>query len=219
VSIYRTFGPKEPPVGLICHLGIIAMAEGDYARAKGRLEEGLRLATRLSDPRGRYDALHLLGELEQHLGDPARATELLTQSMELARRAGDRPRENFILGALADVALTDHDLDRATGLYREGLRYWRGVEDWRGAAYAVAGLAAVAAIHGDVEKAGRLWGGLGGLEHALGWHIADFEITRYEQLVADNSDTGSIRFTAAAERGRRMNIGEVVEYALGDSVA
>jgi non-specific serine/threonine protein kinase len=203
---------------IICHLGIIATAEGDYDRAKGRFEESLDLATRLSSTRGTYEALHLLGELEQHLGDRARATELLNQSMELARQAGDRRRQNLILGGLADVALAEHDLDRAASLYRQSLQYGRDVEDWRSAAYDVAGLAVVAAIQADVERAGRLWGGLSSLEQALGWHMTDFDFTRYNDLISTYRDAEPIRFSAAAERGRRMSTDQIIDCALADGL-
>jgi hypothetical protein len=64
---------------------------------------------------------------------------------------------------------------------------------------------------GDAERAGQLWGAVDLLERELGWSILDFERDRYPAAARRCEESNPLLFHAAAERGRRMVLDEIVD--------
>jgi predicted ATPase len=101
-------------------LAFATSASRDDDRARGLLEDGLELATRLSDAKKIYQFTHSLGEVELRQGNIRRASKLLERSSTLAREAGDLHELIVILGGRGDLALTRRDAAQAASFYREG---------------------------------------------------------------------------------------------------
>jgi predicted ATPase/DNA-binding SARP family transcriptional activator len=216
LRLYLELQDEPPCVHVLRRLGDAASGAGDYARARAWYEQSYELAERLSDVRVYY-AIQALGEFELRSGgDLHRAAKLLERSLTLARAAEDHWFLTHILHSLGDVALAQGDLARARSFYRDALRLCHQIDQWRTAVYCVAALAAVAALAGDTSRAGRLSGASETLGLELEWRVLEHEGRTYDAALAACSNAEPIMFASAADRGRRMSVEEIVEYALGD---
>jgi hypothetical protein len=138
---------------------------------------------------------------------------LLNKSAQLARDAGDLTLVPSIVHGLGDAALAAGDLARAASHYRDSLSTAHDLAYGRGIAFSVAGIAAVAAARGQLERAGRLWGGVEVLERSAGTPVLG-NTPIYQTLIDSCSDAAPTAFAAAAERGRRMGLDDIYKYAL-----
>ncbi|HMA36183.1 MAG TPA: tetratricopeptide repeat protein, partial [Chloroflexia bacterium] len=170
---------------VLISLGLVALAEGDLARAAVRLEESLARFQSLGDQRNSALALRGLGLValkERHF---ARAIALHEAALAHFRDLGDAYGIAIAIASLGYAVGGQGDLVRATALHAEALERSRDLGDKRGIAEGLAGLATVAAAQGDLGRAARLWGAAEALTAATGLsrELADAPFTA-QQLAA-----------------------------------
>jgi hypothetical protein len=157
-------------------------------------------------------ALGYLGEVAYREGDPETGLELLERSAAMAGALGAPSWRGAMLGYLVEHALDSRRLGDADSWARERLELSYRTGDLNDMIYTLADLARIAAEAGDPQRAARLWGILDVVEAQglIGGWASDRE--QYALHVLAASTPEQIR---AQEEGRRMSLGDAVEYALG----
>jgi predicted ATPase len=137
--------------------GILALLQGDYARAVSQAEQCLVLFQANGDDRGTASALNILGLAARDRGDYVKATELHEQSLALARRLGVAHDVALVLMNLGVVARYQADYPRAAALYEESLELLQSTGNPQAIATAVTNLAEVVGYQGNTVRAGELF--------------------------------------------------------------
>jgi DNA-binding CsgD family transcriptional regulator len=151
-------------------------------------------------------------------GDSTRAAEICSRCREICRRRGDQWWLAYTLLASAEVAYRAGDITQGEQYAKEALRLHHMVGAISAVAVALDDVAYAAAQRGDAERAACLLGADLRISDAVGQDVD--ERRRYWQSMAGmlekvRSALGDARFTAAFERGRRMEPDDAVAYALG----
>jgi predicted ATPase/DNA-binding CsgD family transcriptional regulator/DNA-binding XRE family transcriptional regulator len=164
-SINASWGLAFP----LTSLGRLALARGDLATARARVEDGLALRRRLDDKWWLAISLNSLGEVERCEGDQRRAEAYFMEGLSIYRALGRTNDFAWPLRSLGHVALVHHDdPERALAQFRESLSIERRLGVSPDLAACVAGLACVAARVGDPARAARLFGAADALLDSLG---------------------------------------------------
>jgi len=129
---------------------------GEYAQARGLLEECLAIRDAIGDTRGTSLAQGNLGNLAIAEGDLARAQVLLDESAIAFRRRGDMWGYGSALGNLASLALARDDVREARRLLEESLVAIRITGRARWIAWILVQLAAVTRLDGQRERAATM---------------------------------------------------------------
>ena len=136
--------------------GVLAYAQGDYARAETLFERSLSESRARDDTTAAARALNHLALVHRTRGDYARAARLLEESQALSRAAGQKWLLAQALHSLALVVRGLEDYDRATALLEESVPLWQETGDKSGLAKSFASLGVVARLRGDFARAGAL---------------------------------------------------------------
>jgi predicted ATPase/DNA-binding CsgD family transcriptional regulator len=204
LPLFKQLGDINLTASGLGGLGRLACIDGDYARARALVEEGLAIRRRpeFDNPRRIALALVSLGEIDRCEGDPARGTPWFEQALATGRELGDDWIVGWSLHNLGHVDLHSGDLGAAAGRFRESLLLrWRlgpGAE----LATSVAGMASVALREGQLTEAVRLLGAVDGMLELTGFVLppAD-ELVRRADLAAIHSRLDDPAFDAAFAEG------------------
>lgn len=138
-------------------VGTLAVAQGDYLRARPALLEGLALFRELGDKANASVTLRNLAYEARLQGENTAAYAYMQEGMELARELGDRLEVAIILGDMGILAQTMEDLPAARAHYEESLAIRRELKDKRGIAMQLVNLGELARGMGDYEAANSLY--------------------------------------------------------------
>jgi tetratricopeptide (TPR) repeat protein len=153
LDLFRTIGDERAIAHALGRLGNLSIAVGEYAHARGLLEECLAIRDAIGDTRGTSLAQGNLGNLAIAEGDLARAQVLLDDSAIAFRRRGDMWGYGSALGNLASLALARDDVREARRLLEESLVAIRITGRTRWIAWTLVQLAAVTRLDGQREQA------------------------------------------------------------------
>ena len=106
-------------------LGVLALAQGDDARAATLYEESLTLGRKAGDQHLIAGVLDGLGVAALNQGNEARAVMFVEESLALYRDLGDTRGIADALRSLGWLALNQGDLARAEALLEESLALYR----------------------------------------------------------------------------------------------
>jgi len=217
---YRELGIHSHAASALDVLGELALAQGDFAQARIRLEEarawhqemGLRVTG------DTIDNLAALGQLAYREGAYARATALLTESLAIAVSSGRIQFRADLQRSLAAVARAQGEHAQALRLMRECLTAWRGLA-WekldRGEA--LREMAMLCAALGQAEKAARLFAAAESVRTAIGSLLPPVARAEHEGYVAAVRQTlGDEAFAAAWNAGAALSLDQALDYALED---
>ncbi|MEO8285193.1 MAG: LuxR C-terminal-related transcriptional regulator [Chloroflexota bacterium] len=198
-------------------LGLVDLADRDFAGARNAFEDSLAIARTLRDTRSVALFAATTADIARCQGDYLRAAELYSESLALYHELGNRSEIPAILHNQAYVALGTHDYAGARDLFSESLKRQHAAGNTAGIAEGLAGLAALAIAEGQLERAAILFGAedkIRASNPAPIWPAEQFEIDRHTtQLRA--------RLRAAElERlwleGAAFSIEEAIAYAVAD---
>lgn len=133
--------------------GLAAQMQGDFAYARVRFEESLKLWREVGDPWGAAFTLGWLAWVETVPGNPATARPLAEASVALFRELGDVWGIAFALETLGAITKQLGDLAAARNLLDESALLFREVEDIFGLADTLGELAGIAYDQGDYQTA------------------------------------------------------------------
>jgi hypothetical protein len=122
LPMLRELDDRRGEASSLAYLGAVALYRGQFAAARGLIEEATTSFGELEFKKGLAWTLNLLGLVEHREHQPARASELLQASLALHRELGDRWREASVLETLAAVACTLDEPDRAAWLLHQADR-------------------------------------------------------------------------------------------------
>lgn len=103
-------------------LGLVALAQGDYARALASFEDAIRPLSGGGDPNRMSLLLVNLGAVFYTDGDMARALDCFERSLSLAAQTGNRQRIGVAVGNLGAIYHTRGDFCRAHDYYTQKLQ-------------------------------------------------------------------------------------------------
>jgi tetratricopeptide (TPR) repeat protein len=137
---------------LLSSAAFVEFFAGDYATARGLLEETIAVRRTIGDPRLTI-ALSELGQVAREQGDYASALTWLEESLALSHQAGDRLGAANTLGRLATIAHALGDYDLARTQYEEALNLARQVDYSVAVAWTLHNLGCLALDEGDYRAA------------------------------------------------------------------
>jgi predicted ATPase len=137
--------------------GWLAWAEGDYAAASPRAEEGLSIVRAMGDKRWIGYAEWLLGLVRMSQRNNAAALPLLEESSTLFKELGDGWGEAYTLYLLGMAAYFSGDRAAARAHYEGSWRLFQEQGDVFGVTLLVSALEAVGLPQGDEEMARSLY--------------------------------------------------------------
>jgi non-specific serine/threonine protein kinase len=219
VSLARAVGPS-PALSLSLNVLVtLAGLAGDYARARALSAESVATA-KGSGARGMEAvALFILTEAALHAGRSADAADAGVRAVALARDVGDPEVLAISLGRLGMAEAAEGRLASARAQLGEALEYAAALDFGEVAAWCCEGLAVVAATGGDATRAARLLGAAETLRVVGGGtQLAAEAAARARARAAIGDRLDDLEVEAGLERGRRMTLDEVRDYALGVSV-
>jgi hypothetical protein len=193
-----------------------ALGRGDYAQARGLLEDAEQLARASGDAWSLAMNLGLLGDVERSSGANLRAGELYAEALSLheARGTGGTATPS-LLHNLGYVELAHGDAQRAAERFGQATLEFRRLGDQRGVAESVVGLGAVAAFEARAETAALLFGAAEVALESLGTHLWPSNRGVYERFVAAVRDAlEPVRFEAAWRAGRQLSLDQAAAAAI-----
>jgi len=129
--------------------GVLADRQGDYAAAKGQMEESLKIAQQLKDQQGVAVCLNALAVHARIRGDLPAARSLFGESLSEWRELGERTNVARGLSNLATVAKLEGNYDEALNLYAECVALFRDLGDETGLAWTLNAQGDVAREQGE----------------------------------------------------------------------
>ena len=160
LAIFDEVGDLHGRAVLLHRLGIHAMHEGDFERARALVGESHDLHESHSHAWGLAQTIGTLGAIERDEGNLETASTLVAESARLAERVGVPWWQSGMLLELAALDLHSERIEAAKTMARLGLDLARQLHDYGGRVFGVGVLAAVACVQGNPERAGHLWGAI-----------------------------------------------------------
>jgi len=214
LAAYRKLGDDLNIGILLYRLANSELARDDIAAARVRVEESGELLRRARFPKGEAIVLGTLGDIESLEGNHDRGIELMRQSITLSQAIGFSWWTAVSLASGADRLLLLDRLEEAEQWALEALPEALAIGERQFLLFALAVLARVAAQTDRAEHAGALWGAIEA-EEALG-PVGQWEAERAEYEAAVKS-AGGPNFETGRSYGRKLTLGEAVDYALADA--
>jgi excisionase family DNA binding protein len=149
----RTVGRAKALNGL----GVIALSQGDTARAVAAHEEALAITRELGDEPGAAFSLVCLGAPLLTQAKYDRGVTVTTESLELCRGRGDDAGANMALALLAYAASVQGDHEREEALFTESVAMGRARGERWGTALDLNNLGWQALERGDDQRACELF--------------------------------------------------------------
>jgi predicted ATPase/class 3 adenylate cyclase/Tfp pilus assembly protein PilF len=171
--------------------GTILHESGDYATARQRLEESLKIWRAHGDKKGMATVINNLGWIAAQLGELLPASELSGESLTLHAELGDKRGMAVAFNNLAAVAFVQAEFPRARSLQENSLNLRQDIGDERGVAFAMTMLGWIEVVQGNYEKAASLLESARGKLRELGDNmIPGFCIWVLAQMAVDQGDFG-----------------------------
>jgi non-specific serine/threonine protein kinase len=137
---------------LLWSAAFVEFFAGDYAAARGLLEQAVAVRRTIADPELAY-ALSYLGQVAREQEDYASAQTWLEESLSLSLAAGDRRGAARTLDRLGTIAQARGDYALARSRYEESLALARQADDSTEVAWSLHNLGCLALDQGDYTAA------------------------------------------------------------------
>lgn len=151
-----TGGSSSASARALCGFGSLARRQGDYDRARERLEESLVLFRELGDKWSAGFALHHLAHIAEEVENYAKTVALYEESLICFRELSDKWGVAASLNCLGEAMQRHGHQSEAKPLLQESLALFRGIGDRSLSAYPIRALGIMAAYVGDYEAATTL---------------------------------------------------------------
>lgn len=148
--------PTRERAKVLNAVGTIMHELGDYATARQRLEESLKIWREFGDKKGVAIVINNLGWIAAQLGELIAASELSGESLALHGKLGDKRGMAVAFNNLAAVAFLHSEYPLASSLQEQSLKLRQESGDERGVAFATAMLGWFDVVQGNFEKAAAL---------------------------------------------------------------
>jgi tetratricopeptide (TPR) repeat protein len=194
--------------------GIVANNERDFSRARGLLEESVRLFRDLGDEHYTLEASRFLAWAYNELGEADLARRLLEDNLHRARASGDAHIEATSLEQLGGYAVGEGRIRDAVRMLDEAYRVNRDLGDVYRIPFIVCRLGRALAAAGMAEAAARVLSSGQALLEEIGAR-EDWAARMNEQTLASiRTQLDEPALAEAWEEGRKLTADEAVAFAL-----
>ena len=203
----------------LLYLGQVELGDGHLDRARGYLEEGLRLSAEGPRAPRAYQFLSWLGQVASAMGRLEDAEALHERQLQLAREHDDPFFQAVALSHLGRGAIRRGDPTLARAYLEESLLTMAAIAsgDVPGV---LSTFAELAVLEGRFARAVRVWTAAEALLASRGAALATSSRRRIEQQVETARRALSADVAAAAwADGQAMSVDQAVAYALSDDGA
>jgi non-specific serine/threonine protein kinase len=218
IRLSRRVGDELVEGYALTGIGVVQMARSEPMAAASSLEEAIAIFERCGEDYGAAVCRVYLGDVLIALGEGERAQRSFEEALAWVRLAKNPTLTLTTLYSMAQLALARNDHAEAGRLLEEALGLSGQARDKANLAHLLEALAVVKAHFGEAERPAVLLGAAEGLLEEVGARV-------YNQYMPDRSlyaDTvatvrfrlGEQGFEEARERGRAMDFGQAIEYAL-----
>lgn len=215
LALQREVGDQLGVASSLNNLAVVYMDEGEFSLAGDLYQESLNLYQESADLEGIASTLSNLGLLYLYTEEYDLAVQALEESLSLRRQLGDVRGGAVALCNLGEAARRRGDSKEAHRLFAEALRCVGDIGVKGLLLACVGGLATVAVSEKKPLHAARLFGAEAALREALDAPLPASDREEYDLYVRSARDmTDSDAFDEAWLLGSRMNLQQVVEYAL-----
>jgi len=158
LALFREVGDKEGAASSLHNMGLLALAQGEFAEARALLEESLALHREVGNKAGMAHSLSALASaLFDSEGSPSTIRALLEESLTLAQEVGDKEASGSSFSLSGKLALSQGDIATARRLLEKSLVINREIGNREHTADTLFHLARVEAHQGDHVAARALY--------------------------------------------------------------
>ena len=151
--IYTSAGNQVGLARTLNNIGILHLAQGDYAGARKALEEALTIYRKIGKKDGVATVLSNIGNLLQEQGKLFDATRMYQQVLDICRETGDKQSAAIALTDTANARSRMGDLVGAKEAYEEALALERQIGNRNVEAMALNNLASTLCLLGELGTA------------------------------------------------------------------
>ncbi|WP_280296833.1 protein kinase domain-containing protein [Nocardia abscessus] len=198
--------------------GALALARGDPARASSALERAIELLGAHEPGTLLVSALTSLGLSCEMCGDVTRAVECYRDVLAITEARGESLGRSVALRGIGVAVWRQGDRETGRRMLEEALRVNRRVNSPVIAALVLEAMAWIVADEGGAEPAAVLMGAAQGLWPADGFTTVFARLSGFHEECERTARRalGAQGFDAALRRGRAMDIGAAMTFALGN---
>lgn len=198
--------------------GLLAYRTGNYAQARGLLEECLVLQRFSGDRQAEAQTLALLSNVAVAEGDETRAADLLGSSLSLGRRLNNTGMIFEALESLTSLATRHKDFNLLRPPLAETLEHFYQNEDLPNLTRSLLFPASLAASLWQCDRAVRLYAVCSALMDTTSLMLPVGESTRYDAALSEmRRFMGPEAFESAWESGFAFTVEQAVAFALEHS--
>jgi predicted ATPase/class 3 adenylate cyclase len=158
LALHRELGDMWGIAHDLFSLAQLLSHQGEYARARARLQEYLELERAFGNAKGMSDALMWLARVDfLAQGDAVQVGALLEESLQLLQEVGDKWSQAFYCYVAGQVALQQGDAAAAQGLAEESVLLYREMGHRQGVTWTLSALADVEVRQGNQQAARALY--------------------------------------------------------------
>jgi predicted ATPase len=214
LAIRQELGDRAEIALSLFHLGNMAREQGDNGTARMRYEESLALWRELGDRQGRWLAYHNLGVVAEQEGDFERARSIYEECLPIWREMHLRSHAAWALLGLGYIACRLGDFPVSHSLLTESLLLFRKLEYAFGMVRSLLRLGELALAQGQMERAGRLFAAVAGLEPATG-ALKEMAARQefHRSVAAVRAALGKATFAAVWKQGRVVTLEQAIAWA------
>ncbi len=221
LHLYRQLEDKEGIAWVLNLMGIRALEQEQYAKAKQFLNESLSLRRGLGDPWFIAQTLQNFAPIYLHERDYASAEKFAGETIVWFERAENKRGVARTLLDLAEIARRQGDTGRALALLTQSLLQLAQLGDKSSSASSLIAIAELEAERGNHKRAAKLLGAAEALGEAFDMALtSNPERRQHEETLAAVRETlHEAALTEAMEQGRALKPDDLVEFVLHRSEA
>ena len=220
LSIGRELEDNSVIATSLCNLGLIENIQGNYARARSLLQQGLGLLQE-SGLEGKREYLYaqmFLGDIALNQDDLQEARILYEQCSRALREIHDGNWLAYIARRLGQLAWHRGEFEEATKLCKESLNLNQALRYDRGVIMCLSAFAGIALARGKALLAAYLFGAVSALLTARTIRLLPIDQIEYDRNVSSlRSQLDPATLENAWAKGAKMTLEKAVEYALEKS--
>jgi non-specific serine/threonine protein kinase len=218
LALWRELGDPRGIAVAMARRGVMAIWQGDHARAEALLTEARALFRETGGEAAsgiEHPIAAFLAQAVQEQGDHERARALYEESLVEAQSRGDRHAAAYSRRHLARLGLQRGEAERATELVKEGLPPLMELRDKRCTPAALEVMAYALGRRGEPADAARLFAAAQAIRDETGMPLMRAEqSTQERERAALEARLGREAFDLAWTEGRAMTLEQAVGYAV-----
>jgi len=220
LSIGRELEDNSVIATSLCNLGLIENIQGNYARARSLLQQGLDLLQEsgLESRREYLYAQMFLGDVALNQDDLQEAQRLYEQCSSTLREIHDGNWLAYIVRRLGQLAWHRGEFEEATELCKESLNLNQALMYDRGVIMCLSAFAGIALARGKALPAAHLFGAVSALLTARTIRLLPIDQIEYDRNVSSlRSQLDLATLENAWAKGAKMTLEDAVAFALEET--